>query len=721
MSLANKLAEERRARLAAERLLEQKQAELHAANRKLGRHAMALSEEIVETRAEVQVVRDENARFRSDLSDANRKIRIAERRLWHSIETIQDGFAFFDADGRMIAANKAWLSVFDGLEEVKPGIAYVEILQIATEEGIVDIGGLDPAAWREAMLDRWQSPGPEAEVIRLWNGEYVKLIDQRGHGGDVVSLALNITDTVRYEEQLKDARRQAEAASKAKSSFLANMSHEIRTPMNGIVGMSELLMDTVLNEEQRLFADTIKSSGEALLVIINDVLDYSKIEAGKLDLHEEDFDLERCIYELVTLMQVSSRDKGVELSVEYDMFLPGRFTGDPGRIRQVLTNLIGNAVKFTEAGHVIVRATGVPGADGMTELHVSIEDTGIGIPADKAKHIFGEFNQVDEARNRKFEGSGLGLAISQQLIGMMGGRIWVESEEGVGSTFGFTLTLPVAEVLEAEDVHLPEGLRTVLVVDPQAARRAVLERQMGALGLAVVSVESGAAALAALPGAVDLVLTAHSMAEMDGMELAEAMRAKGYDMPVLVLSAEPSVAERDPARGHVQGVLARPLQRSDVFAALRGLEGAFAPGVPEGGGRAMRVLAAEDNRTNRLVFSKMVAALDIELRFAGNGVEAVEGHRDFAPDLIFMDISMPEMDGKAATRCIREAEAGTGRHVPIVAMTAHAMGGDEAEILAAGLDRYMTKPLSKAAITAEIAAACPAGARPPGAGVQAAC
>ncbi|WP_201259300.1 sensor histidine kinase, partial [Roseovarius indicus] len=427
MSLANKLAEERRARLAAERLLEQKQAELHAANRKLGRHALALTEEIFETRAEVQTVRDENARVKSDLSAANQKIQIAERRLWHSIQTIQDGFAFFDVDGRMIAANKAWLSVFEGLEEVQPGIAYVEILQIATEEGIVDIGDRRPVEWREAMLDRWQSPDPEPVVIRLWNGESIKLIDQRGHGGDVVSLALNITETVRYEEQLKAAQRAAEAASKAKSSFLANMSHEIRTPMNGIVGMSELLIDTALNDEQRLFADTIKSSGEALLVIINDVLDYSKIEAGKLDLHEEPFDLERCIYELVTLMQVNCRDKGVELLVEYDMFLPGRFVGDPGRIRQVLTNLIGNAVKFTEAGYVIVRATGVQGA-GVTELHVSIEDTGIGIPEDKAKHIFGEFNQVDEARNRKFEGSGLGLAISKQLIGMMGGRIWVESE-----------------------------------------------------------------------------------------------------------------------------------------------------------------------------------------------------------------------------------------------------------------------------------------------------
>jgi len=742
MSLANKLAEERRARLAAERLLEQKQAELHAANRKLGKHALALSEEIVETRAEVQTVRDENERVKSDLTVANEKIQIAERRLWHSIETIQDGFAFFDTDGRMIAANRSWLAVFEDLP-VAPGTSYIELLQYATEEGIVDIGEVSPGEWRDRMLRRWQGPNPEPEVIRLWNGEYVKLIDQRGHGGDVVSLALNITDTVRYEKKLKKAQLEAEAASKAKSSFLANMSHEIRTPMNGIVGMSELLIDTSLTDEQRLFADTIKSSGEALLVIINDVLDYSKIEAGKLELHEEPFDLERCIHELVTLMQVSSRDKGIDLLVDYDVFLPGRFLGDPGRIRQVLTNLLGNAVKFTEEGHVILRATGIQSEDfSQTELHVTIEDTGIGIPAEKARHIFGEFNQVDDERNRKFEGTGLGLAISERLIALMDGQIWVESEEGEGAVFGFTITLPTAERLRPEDVRLPAGLRRVMIVETQPASRAILERQLRALDLQTVCVTSGAEALEQLPGEFDLVLAEHSMPGMDGLELAEALREAGHEIPVVLLSHSPATAERDPGRAHVQAVLGRPLQRAALFAALDGLKGHFperpdaacdaAPGHASpgraasddapatepaakttGSARAMRVMAAEDNKTNRLVFSKMVKTLDIELHFAENGVQAVDLYQACAPDLVFMDISMPEMDGEEATRRIREIEAATGRHVPIVAMTAHAMGGDEAEILAAGLDRYLTKPLSKAAIAAEIAAARPAEARAP--------
>ena len=728
MSLANKLAEERRARLAAERLLEQKQAELQAANRKLGKHARALSEEIVETRAEVQNVRDENERVKSDLTVANQKVEIAERRLWHSIETIQDGFAFFDADSRMIAANNAWLSVFDGLEDVKPGISYVELLQYATEEGVVDIGDAAPVEWRERMLDRWQGPSPEPEIIRLWSGEYIKLIDQRGHGGDVVSLALNITDTIRYEERLKAARRTAEAASRAKSSFLANMSHEIRTPMNGVVGMAELLKDTELDEEQMLYANTIRNSAEALLVIINDVLDYSKIEAEKLVLHEEPFDLERSIHELVMLLQANARDKGLQLMVDYDLFLPTMFIGDPGRLRQVMTNMLGNAVKFTEAGHVLVRVVGVPDdRPDHASLHVTIEDTGIGIPEEKIGHIFGEFNQVDDERNRKFEGTGLGLAISEKLIRMMGGDIWVESIEGEGSTFGFSVSLPLAEVADEAPFRLPDYVRRVLIVEPSDLNRSILERQFGSLGVETLSFQSGPAALERLPDGLDLVVTDHIMAEMDGLELAEALRERGCEAPVILLSPNTGSAENDPARPLLHAVLQKPGTRRDMFAALSGLAPVAhaAPGqtaastapasdvqVPDAG-RVMRVLAAEDNKTNRLVFSKMVKGFDIELQFAENGREALDLYQTFQPDLVFMDISMPEMDGKEATGRIREIEQDTGIHVPIVAMTAHAMDGDADGILAAGLDHYLTKPLRKAALAEHILAACPKEARDP--------
>ena len=726
MSLANKLAEERRARLAAERLLEQKQAELQAANRKLGKHAQELSNEIVETRAEVQTVRDENERFKSDLTIANEKIEIAERRLWHSIETIQDGFAFFDSDNRMIAANKSWLAVFEGLEDVQPGISYIEILQYATEEGIIDIGGVQPVDWRETMLDRWQTSVPEPAIIQLWNGQYIKLIDQRGQSGDVVSLALNITDTIRYEQQLKDARKKAETANRAKSSFLANMSHEIRTPMNGVVCMADLLKDTALNEEQLLYADTIKNSGEALLVIINDVLDYSKIEAEKLVLREEPFDLERCIHELIMLLQANARDKGIDLLVDYDLFLPTRFIGDVGRIRQVLTNLLGNAVKFTEMGHVTIRALGVVDeATKTTQITVTIEDSGIGIPPTKAKHIFGEFNQVDDEQNRKFEGTGLGLAISQKLIKLMGGTIWVDSTEGQGSVFGFSINLPHVEALNVAINPVPGHLRKVLIVEAHPLTRAILERQFKTLNVSVICCESGAEALEQITADVGLVLSDHVMMHMDGIELAEALRNVGHDVPVVLLSANVSSAENDPGRAFLHAILQKPIPRGELLEVLSQLpepehsvEGRSAANLPVIAGppmqlRSMRILAAEDNKTNRLVFTKMLKTLDLDIQLAENGVEAVELYQSFDPDLVFMDISMPEMDGKQATQKIRDLEKNTGRHVPIVAMTAHAMTGDADTILAAGLDHYLTKPLNKAALVEQILKASPEEARPP--------
>lgn len=739
MSLANKLAEERRARLAAERMLELKQAELFAANRKLGRHAQALSEEIHETRARVQTVQDENRRVKSDLSVAHQKIEIAERRLWHSIETIQDGFAFFDLDNRMIAANRAYLSVFEDLEEVGPGVTYPRILQLLTEEGIVNIGTQAPAEWRAMMQARWESPAPEPTVIRLWNNEYIKLIDQRGKGGDVVSLALNITETVRYQKDLRRAREKAEAANRAKSAFLANMSHEIRTPMNGVVGMADLLGETRLTEEQRLYVNTIKTSGEALLVIINDVLDYSKIEAERLTLHPEPFDLERAIHEVIMLLQPAARQKGLELLVDYDLFMPTIFTGDPGRIRQVLTNLIGNAVKFTLSGHVLVRVVGMQAEGSDTgQVHVLIEDTGIGISADKIEHVFGEFNQVEDERNRRFEGTGLGLAISQSLIGLMGGKIWVDSQVGRGSVFGFRLDLPVVDSLQGDPATEPvapgRGVARALVVDPLEVNRSVLTRQMQALGVAVVACSSGQEALDLLPGGFDLILTEHSMPDMDGLELADAIRDAGHAAPILLFTSNAGFAEQDPAHVLLHAILQKPVPRRQLFAALGNLPLQPADTVPVSGvepasaavtvdrggpdhdlpGRLMRVLAAEDNRTNQLVLSRMLQHLQIDLRFAANGKEAVEVFATFKPDLVFMDISMPEMDGKEATSRLRAGEEARGApRVPIIAMTAHAMEGDREAILATGLDDYLSKPLRKADLLARILAHCPQGAIPP--------
>ncbi len=828
MSLANKLSEERRARLAAERLLELKQAELYAANRKLGLHAEALQGEVTETRAEITNVRSENQRVKAELGVANHKVEVAERRLWHSIETIRDGFAYFNSDNELIAANDSYLVVFDGLEVIKPGVNYMTILQMLTDEGIVDTGELKPVDWRRMMLERWMQAQPEPIIIRLWNDVYVKFIDQRSPNGDLVSLGLNITETVAYEKQLKRARAEAEAANRAKSAFLANMSHEIRTPMNGVVGMAELLADTELEEEQELYVNTIRNSGEALLVIINDVLDYSKIEADKLQLYIEPFDLERCIHEVLLLLQPTARGKGLKLVLDYDIFLPTAFAGDPGRIRQILTNLIGNAIKFTTEGYVLIRVTGIAhDAEQSARVSISIEDTGIGIPEDKVKHIFGEFNQVEDERNRKFEGTGLGLAISQRLVGLMGGEIWVTSEEGVGSCFGFSVELPITDTSPVQHPAIPAGIRKVLIVDDLEANRKILEHQLQHLGLGVVTCASPQEALDSVDETIDLVLTDHNMPEMDGIELATALKEAGHQFPILLLSSNPANAANDPGRGNVSAVLQKPLPRESLFRRLEelgqvvpektverpieslgwseedaptddGLPIASAENAPEKPSenasaalsdepaaeaesagdttaplsfrskrvhtdqapasaettaepeakvksetpdshqeqelrapvpepetlpepatgseaeqRAMRVLTAEDNKTNQLVFRKMVKDLSIDLTFANNGEEAVEAFKTLTPDLIFMDISMPKMDGKTATKNIREIEAKQGGHVPIIALTAHAMQGDDSGILEAGLDHYLTKPMRKNEIQAAIVERCPEGVLPP--------
>ncbi|MDF0601204.1 ATP-binding protein [Psychromarinibacter sp. C21-152] len=718
MANSDELARERRARLAAERLLEMKQAELSDANRKLAAHARNLSEEIVEKREETAVLRQQTETVRHELETAKGAVLIAERRLWDSVETIQDGFAVFDADSTMIAANRAYLAPFEGLDSVGPGIRDEELLRIAAEEGVVDTDGAGRDDWVEDMMWRWRAPTIHPRVIRFWNGTFVRLVDRRTEGGDTVSLALNITAQIRYEARLKAARKTAEAASRAKSAFLANMSHEIRTPMNGIVGMAQLLDDSALDEEQRLYVETIRSSGEALLVLINDVLDYSKIEAERLTLHPEEFDLEQAVYEVATLLRPSVGTKPLTMLIDYDMFMPTRFVGDPGRVRQVLTNLVGNAVKFTESGHVLVRVSSLPdSAAGRQRVHVTVEDTGIGIAPDKRDHIFGEFNQVEDDRNRTFEGTGLGLAITKRLVEMMGGEIWVESEVGTGSSFGFFLTLELAVHAASPPPAAPGWLNRVLLADPLAAGRDILRRQLLAQKVAASGFGSADELRAAGPGAGDVVLldAALSGSGPGPGDVAAALRADGFAGPIFVLSATPVRTGAE-----VTAVLHTPLRRHDVLRAIAAAP-PRAPGAAPaeanarpGPRRRMRVLAAEDNRTNRLVFSKLVKSADIDLQFAENGREAVEAYRAAPPDLVFMDISMPEVDGKEATRRIRVVEADQGLpRVPVVAMTAHALAGDEDDILAAGLDHYLTKPLKKATILHHVAAACPAECLPP--------
>lgn len=697
--------QERRGRLAAERLLEQKQAELTAANRKLSAHALDLSGQIVDQRRVVQELEGQNTRVAQDLEAANHKVVAVERLLWDAIDTIRDGFALFDAKLNLIAANPPYLAAFEGAGDIGPGSHYGDVLDLCIDEGIVDLRGQNSEEWYNLMLGRWAGTEIEPITVRFWNGVYVKMMDRRTSDGGIVSMVLNITENILREDELRDARDKAQAADRAKSAFLAKMSHELRTPMNGVVGMADLLLENGLDQESTLYAQTIRNSGEALLEIINDVLDFSKIEAEKIQLKPQPFDLERLVQDVGLIVGPSVQQKGLDLQIDYDQFLPSDFVGDHGRIRQILTNLVGNAVKFTDAGHVMVRVVGIVDETCKScQLHFTVEDSGLGVEPAMVDHIFGEFNQIEDEANRKFEGTGLGLAISRKLVEQMGGEVWLSSVKGEGACFGFQINLPLVSDADVAQNMIPTDINHAIVIEPNAMDLDILTRQMELLGVPVTVLPNSSAALADMNP--DIIFVGHHHEFCDGPSTIEKAAEMFPNTPIVAM-----VAPTDPvAVPNGIATLRKPFHRQDLFNCL-----AKAAGPPDGSKktRQLRILAAEDNKTNQLVFRKMLKDVSVDLTMAVNGVEAVDAFTKGPFDLVFMDISMPEMDGMEASRAIRQLEQDRGSAVvPIIAMTAHAMEGDEERIKEAGLSHYLTKPLKKDKIHALIEELSPADTDP---------
>jgi two-component system, sensor histidine kinase and response regulator len=647
---------------------------------------------------------------------AEERLRVSEERYREILEQIEDAYFEVDLRGRFQLVNPAYCRMLGRSPEDVLGKSYKSMVPPDKIAQFYEVYHHVYETGQPAKSFEFEKARTDGSVIFL--EESVSL--RRGRNGEPIGFhgtIRDITERKRTEQELARAKEAAEAANQAKSTFLATMSHEIRTPMNGILGMTELVLDTELTQEQREYLGLVKSSAESLLSIINDVLDFSRIEEGRLGLESIPFDLRESLGEAMKALSFCAHQKGLELVCDVQPDVPERLVGDPTRMRQIVVNLVGNAIKFTEQGEILVsverESQGTENGEWV-RLRFAVADTGIGIPAENQHKVFEAFFQVDGSMARKFGGTGLGLAICRRLVEKMGGRIWVESEPGKGSTFQFAIRLEVQNVASDRSLPLPaEQLRDmpVLVVDDNPTNRKVLNGMLSRWGMKPTAAEGGKAALQALEVAKNmghpfpLVLLDGQMPEMDGFTVAEHIQRNPELAGATIMMLTSAGHLGDAARCRELGIsayLVKPIHPGELLEAICLV---VQKSTPERAAtlitrhtlrevrHRMKVLLVEDNPVNQKLAAALLEKRGFRVTTMENGKAALAALEGASFDLLLMDVQMPEMDGFETTAAIREREKSTGRHIPIIAMTAHALKGDQERCLAAGMDAYVSKPI----------------------------